>query len=423
MTWVMRWLGRRVGALDSAGVPGQIKAPRRAIPNTGGVAIFLGIALPMLAALVLVNVVDEGVVARYLPALTALPSDTGVASDGGLGPASSPGPGRLSALEGIRERTDVGLILLACLGTLHLVGLLDDRRPLGPYVKLGLQFIAAAIACMGTQTRLLSMLDIYTGGPWLSIAITVLWIVVITNAMNFMDNMDGLSAGVGCIAAGFFLAATLQQGQWFVAAALALLVGSLLGFLRFNFPRKGGATIFMGDGGSLVLGFMLAFLTVRTTYVFPTGLDSPEVTGVVENAGAFGAGRGLPASGAWYAVFMPVVVMALPLYDFVSVTILRLRQGKSPFVGDLQHFSHRLVQRGLSRRSAVVVIYGFTAVAGIGGVSLASLQPWQAILVGVQTLLVLTVLAIFERASSPNNGGGQGGRLATPQADSDRRGS
>src|SRR5207244_10275947 len=132
------------------------------------------------------------------------------------------------------------------------------------------------------------------------------------------------------------------------------------GFLVFNFPWGGQpATIFMGDGGSLVIGFLLGFLTVRTTYV---------------SAGVEGPGLG----SAWYGVFMPLVVLAIPLYDFCSVTLIRLSQGKSPFVGDLQHFSHRLVKRGLSKRAAVVVIYGFTAVPAIGGVLLARPGGWPA---------------------------------------------
>ncbi len=173
------------------------------------------------------------------------------------------------------------------------------------------------------------------------------------------------------------MAAAIVNHQWFIAAMLAALVGALVGFLVFNFPP---ARVFMGDGGSLVVGFLLAALTVRTTFYDPTQVET-----------AFGT--------AWYGLFMPLVVLAIPLYDFATVTVIRLRQGKSPFVGDLQHFSHRLVERGLSRRGAVLVIWGLTAVTGIGGVSLGSLAPWQAALVGVQTFLVLMVIALFEHAS------------------------
>jgi UDP-GlcNAc:undecaprenyl-phosphate GlcNAc-1-phosphate transferase len=217
------------------------------------------------------------------------------------------------------------------------------------------------------DVRLLELL-----GPAPSVFLTILWIVTVTNAINFMDNMDGLAGGVSAVAAVFFMIAALVNGQWFIAATLALLIGALAGFLVFNAPP---ARIFMGDGGSLVIGFLLGVLTARTTYYHPD------------------------LGGGWYGVFMPLVVLAIPLYDLASVTIIRLRQGRSPFVGDEQHFSHRLVQRGLSRRAAVVVICCLTAVTGIGGVSLGRLEGWQAILVGVQTGLVLLTLALFEHAS------------------------
>lgn len=278
----------------------------------------------------------------------------------------------------------MAVLLIGCLLVLHLIGLIDDRRALGPGVKMVFMIGAAVAITAGSGSRLLTLLDAHVGGPWLSYVVTVLWIVVITNAMNFLDNMDGLSGGVGAIAAACFLAATLAhpQPQWFIAACLALLIGGLGGFLVFNAPP---AKIFMGDGGSLVVGFLLAFLTVRTTYY--DGSESG------------------PTAGAWYGVFMPVVVLAVPLYDFVSVTALRLSQGKSPFVGDLQHVSHRMVNRGLSRPAAVLVIVGLTAVTGMGGIALASLRPWQAALVGVQTVMALVVLAAFEVSSTAGKGG------------------
>jgi UDP-GlcNAc:undecaprenyl-phosphate GlcNAc-1-phosphate transferase len=347
-----------MGTYDSAGVPGQIKA-RRAVPNTGGVAIFWAIGVPMLLGLVSAWWADPATVDRL-----AL--------------------GASVHLAGIRQQTPLALTLVACLLLLHVMGLIDDRRPMGPWVKLLIMLLpAAAVPILFPSTRLLTALDKYAGGEWASLAVTILWFLVVTNALNFMDNMDGLSAGVAAVAAGMFLAATLvgPHPQWFIAACLAMLVGACLGFLAFNFPRRGGANIFMGDGGSLVMGFLLAFLTVRTTYYGATsGSAEPSA----------------PVSGAWYGVFMPLVVLAVPIYDFVSVVLIRLSQGKSPFVGDQQHLSHRLVQHGLSKASTVAVIYGLTAVTGISGISLGALLPWQAVLVGVQTLLILLVAALFE---------------------------
>jgi len=166
------------------------------------------------------------------------------------------------------------------------------------------------------------------------------------------------------------LAAALIHGQWFIAAVLGLLVGALLGFLVFNHPP---ARIFMGDGGSLVVGFVTAFCAVRITYYDP----------------ALGT--------RWWSVFTPIVVLTIPLYDLLSVTLIRIPQGRSPLVGDTQHFSHRLVRKGLTRPAAVGVIWACTLATGLGGVMLGRLAGWQAALVVAQTLAVLIVLALLER--------------------------
>lgn len=365
-TWLAVVIGRKLGALDSAGVAGQVKLPPRRIPNTGGVAIFGAIMIPLLGAIAVVGLV---------------PADT---FTGWLEPVRA-------HLPGLTAKRPAALTLAACLALLHLVGLFDDRRALGPTPKLVIMLGVAAATVWFSETRLLTFLDSRVGGPWLSILVTVGWIVVVTNALNFLDNMDGLAGGVALIAAACFLAGALVQGQWFVAACLALLVGSLAGFLVFNFPP---AKVFMGDGGSLVIGFLLAFLTVRTTYI----------------------GEGPAGTNAWYGVLMPVVVLAVPLYDFTTVTILRLSQGKSPMVGDLQHVSHRFVGRGMSKQSAVLVIWGLTACTGIAGIFLGSLEAWKAALVGIQVVMALVVLAAFEHAT------GWRGLSASPPREPDQTG-
>lgn len=356
-TWLARFVGRKLNAMDGAGVAGQVKAPPRRVPNIGGVGIFLGFALP-LALLLLV--VPGGYVDPHDWSL--LPADL-MDHHAGL----------------TAKAADAWLILGAAL-VLHVLGLFDDRKPLGPFVKL---FILAGVslgALVLTQTRMFTMLDPIAGGTWASYGLTLLWVLVVTNALNFLDNMDGLSAGVATIASACFLAIALLAGQWFVAAMLALLVGSLLGFLWFNKPV---ASIFMGDGGSLVIGFLLAFLSVRITY---SHTQQEAVT--------------------WHAVFTPLVVLAVPLYDFTSVVLLRLKQGKSPFVGDLQHVSHRLVKRGLSKPLAVVTICGLAGVVGLAGVLLPGATATEATLIACQVALLLVVLAIMEFGSSGGPAGG-----------------
>ena len=160
-----------------------------------------------------------------------------------------------------------------------------------------------------------------------------------------------------------------SSGQVFVGGLAVVFVGTLLGFLVFNFPP---AKIFMGDAGSLVVGFFVAMLTLRTTYYHEA------------------------QSGQWYSVFLPGVVMAVPFYDFISVTVLRIIQGKSPLVGDTQHFSHRLKRHGLTDTQTVLTLYLATLCTGLGATFLYQVNLVGAILIFIQTIMVLVIIAIFE---------------------------
>jgi UDP-GlcNAc:undecaprenyl-phosphate GlcNAc-1-phosphate transferase len=401
-TWLVRAASLRVRALDTAPIPGQTKFAPRRVPNTGGIAVFAAVALPILVGVLVLR--DQ-------------PSDTDLS-----GQLSLWLMGRFPSLSahaaGIVSQSRLALTLVGCLAWLHVLGLFDDRRPLKPILKLVLMAVPASIISIvefpfTTETRLLTALDVHVGGSWLSILITVIWFLTVTNAMNFMDNMDGLAGGVATIAGACFLASTLIHGQWFVSACLALLIGASLGFLVFNFPWRSGrgerrtangeqdsdrhnvwgrsASIFLGDGGSLVVGFLLAFLTARATYYFSPEAGQPSST--ARNSG-----------GGWYSVLMPLIVLAVPLYDFVAVTLIRLARGRSPFVGDLNHLSHRLVRRGLSKRAAVVVICLFALATGLIGIPFPSLLPWQALLVGIQVVALLTTLGVFEWAEMRTSG-------------------
>lgn len=346
-TFVVRRVAIRVGFVDK---PGHRKIHSRPIALGGGIAIFLGFALPLAAALIY--------------------------AWGGPGAADGADARLIDALVGgVRRQTPLAAsFLIACLA-LHLMGLWDDRRAMGPYSKLFLQLgVTAALVAYNPSLRAVTAL-----GPVASFVLTVLWITAVTNAFNFLDNMDGLSAGVACVCAMAFFVTTLTMPvpQWFVAASLALLIGALLGFLCFNFPPAG---IFMGDGGSLVVGFVLGVLTIRTTYL-PPGAD-------------LGAG--------WYAVFVPVIVLAVPLYDLVVVSLIRISRGNSPFTGDTNHFSHRLVARGMSRRTAVLCLYLISAATAVGAIILPHAQSsFVALLIFAQTVLVLGVVALLEQHPLP----------------------
>lgn len=343
-TGLARRVGDRLAAHDGEGVAGQVKAEIRRIPNTGGI----GIALTLIVMLA-----GVGLAAQFWPKATS-EADT---------------LGQLAF--GVRENMKLLLAFLAGLVVLHGMGVIDDRRPLGWKPKLLVMLIVPAAVAWTSQTRVLWLLDPYVGGPWLSVLVTTIWFVVIMNAMNFLDNMDGLAGGLGAVIAAGLLAVALLNGQWIIAFGAGTLLGSTLGFLPHNFPK---ARVFMGDGGSLAIGYTIAFLTVRLNYA------------EMETGGS-----------QWHLLFVPLVLVAIPLYDFVSVVLIRLSQGKSPFVGDLQHFSHRMARRGLGKTGAVVAIWILAAITGAGAVVMSRSTPWQASLIAAQTLAVLGLIAYLER--------------------------
>ena len=348
-TLVMRSVAARIGFFDK---PGQRKIHQKPIPLGGGVAIVAGFVLPLLAVIAYV----------WLPPQ--------------ISHIESQAPQHALA-GGVRLQTAMALGLVIAIVAMHTLGIVDDRRAMGPFVKLFIQLGIIAAFVTAFDVRALTFLDQLGAGRVPSIVMTVLWIGAITNAFNFLDNMDGLSAGVAAVCTTAFLVTALSIGQWFVAASLALLLGALLGFLCFNFPP---ASIFMGDSGSLVIGLLLGVLTVRTTFLHP-GED-------------FGAG--------WYAVFAPLIVLAIPLYDLIVVSIIRLSRGRSLFVGDTNHFSHRLVARGMSRRTAVLCIYLVTAATAMAAIILPHTRsPFVAVLVFCQTLLILGVVALLEQHPLP----------------------
>src|SRR5262249_39514657 len=178
---------------------------------------------------------------------------------------------------------------------------------------------------------------------WPIRAAAVMWIAALINAFNMLDNMDALSGGVAWIAAGFLAAASLTRAEW---GPFVILLGALSGFLWFNRPP---ARIFMGDAGSTFLGFTL-------------GVSSVQVA--------------LREGGPPWSPAVPLCILAVPCYDLVSVVLLRLSQGRSPFHADKQHLSHRLVGRGLRGWTAVRVIYLLALAGGASGLILYAVATW-----------------------------------------------
>jgi UDP-GlcNAc:undecaprenyl-phosphate GlcNAc-1-phosphate transferase len=338
LTALSKKLAGRFGLLAH---PQADRYHREVIPLGGGIAIFGTLALFLLAA------------AGFIRFLVAPGYFGGLAERANIVPAD------------FLQRCDELAVVLGCATVLFVVGLWDDKKALGPLAKFGAQWGVAVAAAAFADIRA----EFFIESRIVTVAMSAFWIVLIMNAFNFLDNMDGASAGIAAIACAILLAAAALNSQIFVSGLAIVFVGTLLGFLVFNFPP---ASIFMGDAGSLVVGFFVALLTLRTTYYQQDH------------------------SGPWYPVLMPLVVMAVPLYDLASVTLLRVRQGKSPFVGDTQHFSHRLRRHGLTDRQTVLMLYLATLCCGLGAAFLYQVNLTGAILIFVQTFLILAIIAIFE---------------------------
>ena len=353
-TSLSRRVAVRLGMLD---MPQRHKAHARPVPLLGGCAIFAAILGPSLLALALARIWAAGEVPSvlaWLPASVAI------------------------HIPGVASKTPMALGILAGALVLHVIGLIDDRRNLGAWLKLALEIAVAAAVVVFFKVRVLTL-----AGPAISIIVTILWIVAITNAFNFLDNMDGLSAGVAAICAAALLGAAASIGQLFVTGWLCVILGALLGFLPYNFPP---AKVFMGDAGSLVIGFLLAVASCLTTYVHPSQSLEPQA-----------------GTHYLYGVFVPLVVLAVPLYDMISVICLRLADRKSPMVGDRRHFSHRLVRRGMSVRTAVLTIYLCTGATAIAASLLPQVDEVGALLIFAQTLAILFIIALLESAEPRTN--------------------
>ena len=330
-------IARRIGFVDQ---PGGHKSHGAPVPYGGGVAIFLAAWLPVGAAMLLVRLASSRWVVDTL------------------------GDGVLPYIGGLEGRAGQALILLVGAVIIHILGLIDDIRPLGALPKLLIIIGVALLVALLGEVRIGVM-----WGSGISIVLTVIWFVVIINAFNFLDNMDGLSSGMAWICLAFFGVCGLMAQQVFVPVLACVFLGAVCGFWVLNFPP---ARIFMGDAGSLLVGYMLAIISVMTTY-YKSGVGAPP-----------------------YALAMPFVVLAVPLYDFASVLTIRLAEGRNPMKGDQRHFSHRLVDRGLSRRFAVLTIYLATATTGLAATLLPGADLRRTITIAVMVLMVLAIVAILE---------------------------
>lgn len=253
--------------------------------------------------------------------------------------------------------------LVICAGAVACFGLLDDAFSLKPSTKLILQ-IAAASALLFLGYRLQ-----WTQSLIGDAMLTLLWIVGITNALNLLDNMDGLCAGTALVAGCFLLFSVVRDGTEIAAALyLAALLGSTAGFLVYNFHP---ASIFMGDTGSLFLGMNLAALTLAATP------------------------RAAEKSGLLSVMAAPVFLLLIPIFDTTLVTAVRLLSGRMPSQGGRDHTSHRLVAIGLSQKTAVTVLWLLAAAGGIVALSFQMLDSSWGVIVLIVFLLSMIIFAVY----------------------------
>jgi len=297
-----RWC-RRVGLVDD---PGHRKIHATPIPLAGGLAVLTGLLLPLLGATMLLKA-DANAIANANVLIYGLD----------------------------RRALQLAAIAIGALGMV-LLGLLDDKYELKPLTKFcGQLLLAGGVAYSGVRITL------FVPNLAFSYGVTILWLLTVINAFNFMDNMNGLCAGLGAISAGLFAAMAAGEGQYLVALLAFLTCGALLGFLPHNFPQ---ARAFLGDSGSHLVGYLLAVLAILPHFYH----------------------RGQPHP---LAVLSPLLVLAVPLADLAWVVVRRMRMGKPFYLGDTNHLSHRLVRAGLNPPAAVMLIW--LGAAALGALALA----------------------------------------------------
>jgi UDP-GlcNAc:undecaprenyl-phosphate GlcNAc-1-phosphate transferase len=233
-------------------------------------------------------------------------------------------------LEGLAPATLLRIYVPACL--IFALGIYDDLRGAGPYLKFTVQAIAAVLLFAGGM-RVLSLPLIFSHSlPWfVGLPLTVLWVVAVTNAFNLIDGLDGLAAGSALFSTLVFFVVSLVDHSWLGSLMSVTLAGAILGFLRFNFNP---ATIFLGDSGSLFIGFVLSALALAGAQKAPT----------------------------FVAVAIPVVSFGLPILETLLSILRRLISGRPVFTADREHIHHKLLQMGFSHRQVVVVLYAVSAV-------------------------------------------------------------
>jgi len=320
LTVPVRALAIRVGMVD---LPGPRKVHLKPIPLLGGLAMYGGVMLAILIA-----------------------------------------------FDGAARAQSFGIVTGATL--VAIVGFLDDRGWLHHQVKLfaAMPLAAVILLASGIHAQVFSVLLGGRPGQWLDAALTILWVVGITASFSILDHMDGLCAGVAAMASVFFALIAYLNGQTLVTTLAAAVLGAAAGFLRWNFKP---AKIFMGDGGAMFLGFLMATLALKLRLEHAT------------------------TAASWLA---PVLILCATIFDTTLVTISRSRRGLLPFATPgKDHSAHRLANLGLGQRGAVLAMYLAGAVCGSAAVLVTYLSSSGAILIGALVMIsMLPAVAWLERA-------------------------
>lgn len=295
-----RWC-QSTGLIDE---PGHRKIHSEPIALAGGLAVFTGILIPLLVAYIALSLEfpDASISEKFH--------------------------------YGFGKRFDqLTAICGGALGILVL-GWLDDKHELKPHYKFGGQLLVAfATAIAGVRITL------FVESSAFSYVVTILWILTIVNAMNFLDNMNGLCAGLTVIAAATFGAIAAHHDQYLVSSFCWLVSGAFLGFIPYNYPK---ASAFLGDAGSHLAGYLLAVIAILPHFYSESHPKK-------------------------WAVLTPVIILAVPLFDITQVVLRRIKNRKPVYVGDNNHISHLLVKRGFSKIAATALIWGVALLFGIIG--------------------------------------------------------
>ncbi len=326
----------RVGYVD---IPNSRKLHKEPVPYGGGLAVFLTLSLLCLGYFTL----------AHLGLLSALPA----------------------GLEWSQLARDPQALAIAAGGAaIFLIGLVDDMLDLRPRTKLLLEIIALLVV-LGFGPKM----SFFSPSPWLGTVGTLFWLLLITNAFNLLDNMDGLCAGVSLVCLGVHFLLLHHGGQYLIATLTLLLAGPVLAFLLRNFPP---AKLYLGDAGSLLLGYCVGQLSVLSTY--------------------YREGEAL------VSILTPVLILAIPLYDVATVMWIRFKTGQPFFKADRNHFSHRLLNLGLSPRQVLGTITALSLALGLSAMLLSHAGRLQSLAIFLQALLVIAVILILENAGLRKKG-------------------